>query len=478
MRRTARSLLALPASFVTLAALIPGGDVAVPDPAPALWVDATSPACSDTQARVLDPAHPYCSVARAASQVVAGDTVRVAPGRYAGIVRPAHAGTPTAPIRFVADGAGAVLDAAGAANAIKLIATGDVQFTGFEVTGAVNQGVWVEASDRVVLDHVVVHANPGAGVQIKSGTGTTVTFSELSDNGRAGLLELAAGRGTTVTDSTVTGNGRDGQLYNGDGLQLGGTGEEVARSDLSGNGDSQYEHGIYTSAGSSGWRLHDNRLTGNAGANIKAAGTGAITGNRSTDGRWGIVLSDNPAPVAVTQNVISGAAQHLVFLTAGTTAARALITQSSIVQRGRATTTGDASAIFVVAADDLEMHNNLVAYTGNDAAGVSVALNDLTRVGRLVSDTNWWTANDAQSRHLALNGSRVTLATWRQRTGQDLRSLTSWAPSFDADLRVTSTNWGAGRGDNLGLATDFAGAPRPAVGRVDIGAYNAAPLAG
>ena len=62
----------------------------LPDPPPALWVDASSPACSDTQARVLDPAHPYCSVARAAGLVVAGDTVHVAPGRYLGTVRPAH----------------------------------------------------------------------------------------------------------------------------------------------------------------------------------------------------------------------------------------------------------------------------------------------------------------------------------------------------------------------------------------------------
>jgi hypothetical protein len=477
MRRVHRSLFALPASFATIAALLPGGDTVLSDPPPALWVDAASPACSDAQARVLDPSHPYCSVSRAASQVVAGDTVHVAPGRYVGTVRPAHGGTPAAAIRFVADD-GAVLDAAGAPNAIRLISTGDVQFTGFEVTGAVNQGVWVEASDRVALDHVVVRANPGAGVQIKSGTGTTVMSSELSGNGRAGLLELAGGRGTTVTDSTVTGNGRDGLPYNGDGLQLGGAGEEVARSEVSGNGDSQYEHGIYTSAASSGWRLHDNRLSGNAGANIKAAGVGEMTGNWSVDGRWGIVLSDNPAPVAVTQNVISGAAQHLVFLTIGTTAARAVVRQNSIVQRGRSTTTGDASAVFVVAADDLEMRNNLVAYTGSDAAGVSVALNDLTRVGRLVSDTNWWTANDARSRHLALNGSRVTLTTWRTRTGQDLRSLTSWAPGFDASMRVTSTNWGARRADNLGVPFDFAGAPRPAVGPVDVGAYNASTLAG
>ena len=66
MRRPARSLLAVPASFATLAALVPGGDVALPDPAPALWVDATSPACSDTQARVLDPVHPATGEARRA----------------------------------------------------------------------------------------------------------------------------------------------------------------------------------------------------------------------------------------------------------------------------------------------------------------------------------------------------------------------------------------------------------------------------
>ena len=72
----------------------------------------------------------------------------------------------------------------------------------------------------------------------------------------------------------------------------------------------------------------------------------------------------------------------------------------------------------------------------------------------------------------------MTLATWRARTGQDLRSLTPWAPIFDTELRVTSTNWGVRRGDNLGLATDFAGEPRAATGPVDIGAYNAIPLTG
>jgi hypothetical protein len=478
MRRLSRLLLALVAVSMLVAALWPDARVRSATPDPALWVDGASGTCSDTQARMLDPARPYCTVARAASLVLAGDVVRIAPGRYAGTVRPAHGGTPDAPVRFVAQAPGVVLDGAGAANTVRLIGTSDVSFEGVEITGGLNQGVWIEASDRVVLDRVRVRGNTGAGVQVKSGTGTLVTSSTIDANGRAGLLELAGGRGTTVTDCTVAGNGRDGLLYNGDGLQLAGTGGEVARCDISGNGDSQYEHGIYTGAGSSGWRLHDNRVAGNAGANIKAAGVGQITGNHLIDGRWGLVLSDNPDRVAVTQNVIGGSAQHLVFLTTGTTAARAVLWQNTIAQRGRSTTAGDASAVFVVAADDLELRNNLVSYTGADAAGVSIAINDMTRLGRLVSDTNWWTANDGQSRHLALNGSRVTLATWRARTGQDLRSLASWAPMFDADLRVTSTNWGVRRGDNQGLATDFAGQPRAATGPVDIGAYIALPVTG
>lgn len=478
MRRASRLLVLLVVATMLVLALRPPGRVRSATAEPALWVDGANAACSDAQARVLDPTRPYCTVARAAAVVAAGDTVRIEPGRYAGVVRPAQGGTPLGPVRFVADAPGVVLDAAGAANAVRLIGTGDVRVEGLEITGGANQGVWIEAADRVVLDHVRVRANAGAGVQIKSGSGTIVTASALEGNARAGLLELSGARSTTVLDSVVTGNGRDGLPYNGDGLQLGGSGAEVARSDISGNGDSQYEHGIYTAAAATGYRLHDNRLVGNAGANIKAAGTGQITGNRIMDGRWGLVLSDNPERVAVVQNVIGGSAQHLVFLTAGTTSARALLWQNTIAQRGRSTAAGDASAIFAVAADDLELRDNLVAYTGADAAGVSIALNDMTRVGRLVSDTNWWTANDGQSRHLALNGSRVTLATWRARTGQDLRSLTSWAPIFDAELRVTSTNWGVHRGDNLGLATDFAGQARAATGPVDIGAYNAMPLTG
>ncbi|MEA2229485.1 MAG: hypothetical protein QOF04_3115 [Solirubrobacteraceae bacterium] len=468
-----RLLLALACAAIVLVAIAlvtGGGDRDVTAGGSQRWVDAGHPACSDAQERGGRDA-PFCSVQRAAAVAVPGDTVHIAPGRYRGTVRLARGGTPDAPIRLVADAPGVVLDAAGAANAVKLVGTGDVHLVGVRVTGGVNQGVWVEGADRVRLERVTVSGNTGTGVQIKSGAGTQVVGSELSDNGRAGLLELAAARGTRVTDTRVTGNGHDGAPYNGDGIQLGGVGAQVTGSVISGNGDSTYEHGIYTGAGSAGWRLSDNVLTGNAGANIKAAGVGEITGNRLTDGRYGLVLSDNPGRVLVRQNLIGGRAQHLVFLTSGATAARGSLLQNTIVQSGRSTGSGEASALFVLAADDLELRNNLVAYTGADAAGVSLWINDPARVGRLVSDTNWWAANDGRSRHLGYGG-RVSLADWRSLTGQDARSVTSWSPRVDHDLRVTSTNWGAGRGENLGLLADVMGLPRATSGPVDVGAHG------
>lgn len=426
-------------------------------PEPRLYVDGAHAGCDDAQARAESPARPFCTVTRAAQVAQAGDEVLIAAGRYPGVVRPLRSG-----VRFVAAGPGVILDAAGAANAVRLIGTDDVELHGVEITGGASQGVWVEVAERVRLQAVTVRDNPGAGVQLKAARDTVIHASALRDNRRAGLLELTGSTGTRLTASTVTGNGRDGAAYNGDGVQLGGSGAVVADSTIAGNGDSQYEHGIYTAAGSSGWQLLRNAIDANAGAGIKASGTGTITSSRITGGRWGIVVSDNPEPVMVRENRIYGRAQHQVLVTTGTTPANVRLWQNSIAQTGRAAYPGDTSAVFVVAATRLELRNTLVAYTGSDAAGVSLWINDAARVGELVATTNWYAANDAQSRHLAWNGSRVTLAIWRSRTGQDARSLSSWSPQFDGQLRITSTNWGAGRGDPLPDSTT--GVP------VDIGA--------
>jgi hypothetical protein len=133
-----------------------------------------------------------------------------------------------------------------------------------------------------------------------------------------------------------------------------------------------------------------------------------------------------------------------VLLTTGRTPARGRLWANTVVQYGRSTNSGDASAVFVIAATSLELRDNLLCYAGADSLGVGLWVNDPARLGSLVSDTNWVCARDALSRHLAWAGHRVT-----------------------------STNWGRGRGSDLGLLEDFAGAPLPSQGPMDIGAFQA-----
>lgn len=449
--------------------------LAAPALAADLWVDGGSAGCSDafTAAEVTSAASPWCTLAHATTVAGPGDTVHVLAATYRGTVRFDRSGTSQAPISVVAAEPGVTVDAAGATMALKLMDVSDVRISGVRVTGGAAQGIWMQGGARVQLTGLEVVGNAGTGITIKGTAAAVVQDSTIADNGSAGALELAGTSGARYASNDIHGNGGAAATYNGDGLQLGGTGATVVGNVVSGNGSSVYEHGIYTGAASGGWTIADNTLSGNMGSNIKAAGgPGTIVRNRVTDGRYGLTLSDNPATVTVEHNVIDGRAQHLVFLTSGATAARARLWANTVVQTGRSTSSGDASAVFVNAATSLELRDNLLAYAGADDLGVALWVNDPSRLGSLVADTNWLTARDGGSRHLAWAGSRVTLAGWRAASGQDARSLSSWAPQFDPERRVTSTNWGAGRGDQLGLAADFAGTPLPASGPVDIGAYQ------
>jgi Right handed beta helix region len=462
--------LLVPLLALVALAVVPASGVAAE-----LWVGGGSGVCSDARGagEVTTPARTWCTLGRATAAAGPGDTVHVLAGTYRESVRFDASGTPGAPIEVVAAQPGVVVDADGAAQALKFMNVSDVVVAGLRVTGGSAQGIWVQGGSRVRLSQLDVVANPGAGVTVKDAGQLVLQASTVSGNGGAGVLELAGTSGARYADNHITGNGGGAAIYNGDGIQLGGRDAEVSGNVIDANGSSAYEHGVYAGAPSSGWTIEHNTFTNNAGANVKAAGgPGAVARNRMTNGQYGLILSDNPVPIVVEHNVIGGRAQHLVFLTAGTTPARARLWANTVVQTGRSTASGDASAVFVNAAAFLELRDNLLCYAGADSLGVALWVNDPARLGSLVSETNWLTARDAQSRHLAWAGSRTTLAGWRASSGQDARSLSSWAPLFDADLHVSSTNWGRARGDNLGLVADFAGAPLPVAGAVDIGAFQ------
>ena len=456
-------LLAVGAGLASQAAGEPGAD---------LWVDGGNAVCSDgyTRLQAASPETPWCSIVRAGAATTAGDIVRVRPARYVGSVRLSSGTT------LVATADGVTVDAAGAPAAVKLSSVADVTIEGIAVTGAAVQGIWATEVQRVLFSRLVVSGNGGAGIQVLNASGVTVTHSLITGNGGAGIFEGSGTSSGVYVSNDISGNGINGEPYNGDGIQAGGVGAYIARNTIVGNGDpGPYEHGIYTGPSSRDFVIEDNVVSRNAGSNIKAAGSsGTIRYNRIEDGRLGLVLSDNAAPVVAYYNLIFGRYQHAVFLTVGTTSAQARLWNNTIVVTARDGTTGDASAVFVKAADLLDMRNNIVAYTNADNAGSAVNVPSAAQVKSFTSENNWLSSMQPNGRHLVWNGSRVNLSQWSRSTGQDRASLVSTPPRFDIDARVVSTNLGRERGQQLGLVRDYSGTSLPVGRPPDIGAYQAA----
>lgn len=340
-----------------------------------LWVDGASRSCSDGRSRqeATSAATPWCSVARAAGAVVAGDTVQVLPGTYAGTVRVASSGRPAAPIRFVAPRGGVTLDARGAPAAVVLASVTDVALEGFAVRGARVQGVVVAEAQRIALGGLVVSGNGGPGVQIRQSATVAVTRSRIERNGGTGIFESTGSRGGRYVENEILGNGIDGQPYNGDGLQIGGTGAHVTGNTVRGNGDpGPFEHGIYTAATARHVLIEANVVADNAGSNVKAAGAGGVVrANRLEGGRLGLVLSDNETPAAVHDNLIVGPHRHGVFLTTDRGPARARLWNNTVEVTAPSSWSGDGSGIFVTSAALLDLRGNVVSYAGREGAAGS-----------------------------------------------------------------------------------------------------------
>ena len=325
---------------------------------------------------------------------------------------------PRQPITYQAEGAVVIAPPAGTAG-VMLTGVHDLVLRGLTVRAAAGRGIWIDDASSILIDRATV-ANPaGVGIQIKRGTSVTITNSRLINNARAGLLDMSPAHGTTLRDSLVSANGHDGQRYNGDGVELNSSGAAVTGNTITHNGDGVgFEHGIYVGATANHYAITGNTIGANAGADVKAeGGPGLVAENRLNSGLFGVVLSDNPAAVTVQYNLIQGRFQHGVLLTTGATPARARLWNNTVRQTGRSTSSGNASAVFVASAAQLDLRNNLLSYTNPDALGAALMINDRSRVGSFVSLTNWYSSTDGSRRRLAWNGSRVTFGQWRDPLG-------------------------------------------------------------
>jgi hypothetical protein len=442
-----------------------------------LYVDPAGTGCSDTVDSDVasNPATPWCSPTPAQGLARPGDTVHLASTTYHSQLRPLSSGTKVAPIVYLADGPVTISAPAGTIS-VMLVGVHDVVLRGFTVRAAAPQAIWVDDASGILIERTTVANDRGVGVQIKGGTGVTVNRSRLINNARAGLFDMSAARNTTLNGSIVSNNGHDGRRYNGDGVELNSSGATVTGNHITRNGDGAgFEHGIYAGSTARRYTITGNTIGANAGADVKAAGgPGLVANNRLMSGLFGVVLSDNRAPVTVQYNLIQGRFQHGVLLTTGHTAARARLWNNTVQQTGRSTRSGNASAVFVASATQLELRNNLFAYTNSDALGTALMINDRSRLGSFLSSTNWFSSTDRARRRLAWNGSRVTFRQWRTLTGQDSSSIDSPPPRFASSGRVASRNMGAARGTRLGLARDYAGTALDPQVHPDIGAFQRA----
>jgi parallel beta-helix repeat protein len=205
-----------------------------------LYVNGGSTSCSDTGAGTS--AAPYCTIGAAALKAVAGTTVQVAAGGYAGGVTVKNSGVSGAPVVFAAAPGVTV---SGGVNGFKVSGKSYVTIKGFAVTGTSGVGILVSGSTNVVLDSNDVSAAgqqvsglEAKGISLSGTTSSTVTRNVTHDNSDAGIGISSASSGNAISGNESYGNAR-GFSRAAAGIDLrGSTGNTVIANRLHDNEDS------------------------------------------------------------------------------------------------------------------------------------------------------------------------------------------------------------------------------------------------
>ena len=104
----------------------------------------------------------WLTIQKAASTMVAGDTVRVQPGTYPETVTPVNGGTAGSPITYLAEGVVIVEGGNVRCKAFDLVGTGYVVIDGFEITnqpdcGGADSAVNINNSNNVTVRNNIIH---------------------------------------------------------------------------------------------------------------------------------------------------------------------------------------------------------------------------------------------------------------------------------------------------------------------------------
>jgi parallel beta-helix repeat protein len=283
-------------------------------------VDNTNPACSDTGPGTS--AQPFCTIAAAAKKAVAGDTVLVNAGTYAGTsVNPANSGTAGNPITFTANPGVTI---SGGTRAFALSSRSYITISGFTITGTSSYGISVSGGSNITIaNNTESYAgtpvtSPAMGIYLSNLSGGLVQGNTTHDNSAHGIYLTGSTTGVTVQGNTsfhnayqyernangiddiapgnsIIGNVTYANEDTGINIYTGGNNALVAGNVTYDNGD----HGI-DDFDVTGGRIIGNTVYYNCTDGINVEGTSGnydIENNVSMNNATGAVI--NPTPIAI-----------------------------------------------------------------------------------------------------------------------------------------------------------------------------------
>ncbi len=235
--------------------------------------------CSDTGPG--SSTQPFCTIAAAAGKAVAGDSVLVRAGTYAGTaVNPTNSGTATSPITFTANPGVTI---SGGTRAFALSSRSYITISGFTVTGTTQYGISVSGGGGVVLSNntVTLAGQPvsgqtAAGIYVSILAGGRIAGNVTHDNSDHGIALVGTSTGVTVVGNTSYHNAEQYQR-NANGINVTAPGNTLVGNLTYANEDT----GINIYPGANNSVVTDNVTYGNGDHGIDDLNVtgGRITGN-------------------------------------------------------------------------------------------------------------------------------------------------------------------------------------------------------
>lgn len=182
-------------------------------PITAYYADRTSPNCSDVGPGTAE--QPYCTIARATSRLLPGQTLYLGDGSYPEQLSLKTSGTASAPITVTARPGAHPIVGSGQAHGVYLASRSYVTISGLTVSGATSDGVYITGCDHLTLTrlHVTGSGQPTStdfakGIKLTNTADSTVSDSTVDHNTDSGIYLVQGSSRNLITGNDAYANAR------------------------------------------------------------------------------------------------------------------------------------------------------------------------------------------------------------------------------------------------------------------------------